>query len=146
MLAPLGLSLCIQGTQIIADWTLDCLRFIPVYTGNSEKHRVSISRMAVYPCVYRELMRCFHRKWCSCGLSLCIQGTLLLKTHSGLNTRFIPVYTGNSSGIGCEFGLIAVYPCVYRELATTIDLENLTNGLSLCIQGTLAIFFLQLVL
>ena len=50
------------------------------------------------------------------------------------------MYTGNSSSSETPEGGLPVYPCVYRELGC--DLLNcfIKNGLSLCIQGTLAVF------
>ena len=33
------------------------------------------------------------------------------------DTRFIPVYTGNITGINSSNGMTSVYPCVYREHA-----------------------------
>ena len=49
-----GLSLCIQGTQIIPQFHLNQVRFIPVYTGNTDRHEYLGASESVYPCVYRE--------------------------------------------------------------------------------------------
>ena len=73
-----GLSLCIQGTLYHLGIILPQMRFIPVYTGNAVAQLVFVSVFAVYPCVYRErqIVRSLVRSFT--GLSLCIQGTLLL--------------------------------------------------------------------
>ena len=93
-----GLSLCIQGTLLQIPDNNPKKRFIPVYTGNTLCVRAVLVIMAVYPCVYRE--HCMWRlmKALSHGLSLCIQGTLLQIPDNNPKKRFIPVYTGNTSG------------------------------------------------
>ena len=90
-----GLSLCIQGTQNFDLLAANLDRFIPVYTGNTNYSNLKALANAVYPCVYREHHIHHHKIVAKIGLSLCIQGTLLL--------------------IQSELNLIAVYPCVYRE-------------------------------
>ena len=51
--------------------------------------------------------------------------------------RFIPVCTGNILlNIKTAF-VVPVYPCVYREHLNEIDEDKFSNGLSLCVQGTL---------
>ena len=87
-----------------------------MYTGNTHVGYRCRSKLAVYPCVYRE-----HWRWADNNQRL---------------YRFIPVYTGNTPRF-CRCGyLYPVYPCVYREH----DIESLNMhdkaGLSLCIQGT----------
>ena len=70
----------------------------------------------VYPCVYRELD---------------VPSTLTTP-----QSRFIPVYTGNSR-LKLEIRYsIPVYPCVYRELLIQSRYSGISCGLSLCIQGT----------
>ena len=49
-----GLSLCIQGTQIVYNATGSRRRFIPVHTGNTISSPLPAIGFAVYPCVYRE--------------------------------------------------------------------------------------------
>ena len=72
-------------------------RFIPVHTGNIQVLILDLLNGAVYPCAYREHSGSNSRspKWC--GLSLCIQGTLISNGISSLFLRFIPVHTGNIS-------------------------------------------------
>ena len=117
-----GLSLCIQGTQLIKYNSKDVLRFIPVYTGNT----VGISQIgifhAVYPCVYREHQLYTGRKKDARGLSLCIQGTLSLLLTASQRRRFIPVYTGNTELMETYTPAVTVYPCVYREHILTVIL------------------------
>ena len=95
LLYPFGLSLCIQGTQILAQWRVRAGRFIPVYTGNTYSGQ--------------------HHSGQHPGLSLCIQGTPDADGNITLDLRFIPVYTGNTHR--CLSAVIGqpVYPCVYRE-------------------------------
>ena len=72
-----GLSLCIQGTPKTSIFTPAPVRFIPVYTGNTNEDCCNCWWKTVYPCVYREhhpVLVCASNK---CGLSLCIQGTQL---------------------------------------------------------------------
>ena len=133
----LGLSLCIQGTPKKPSNRFHILRFIPVYTGNTEITITGAFLNAVYPCVYREHLVFTFCCCCCCGLSLCIQGTPLLICAVANVCRFIPVYTGNTSIISCTVNKIAVYPCVYREHVHCPNVNNCVNGLSLCIQGTL---------
>ena len=71
------------------------------------------------------------------GLSLCIQGTHDPSDADGLELRFIPVYTGNTNKYMTVVRNFPVYPCVYREHDDKDVFNNLWNGLSLCIQGTL---------
>ena len=112
------------------------IRFIPVYTGNTI-HRNSFSCLgSVYPCVYREHIQNRTRIRRTNGLSLCIQGTRRLPGKLEPENRFIPVYTGNTIYLGMKSSKWAVYPCVYREHAEKQDRRRLSDGLSLCIQGT----------
>ena len=111
-----GLSLCIQGTHQQAPGVLLGNRFIPVYTGNSSSPGAKIGKIAVYPCVYRELSALIVFNCVIYGLSLCIQGTLSDDQEAAIAARFIPVYTGNSTCWTCWTCWSSVYPCVYREL------------------------------
>ena len=95
--------------------------------------------MAVYPCVYRELINYLALAPAVNGLSLCIQGTPKLGALRNMDMRFIPVYTGNSFICLRLFYNCTVYPCVYRELIESPLICNANAGLSLCIQGTLLI-------
>ena len=52
--SPIGLSLCIQGTQNSLLYYLLRFRFIPVYTGNTKIVFCLLRHYTVYPCVYRE--------------------------------------------------------------------------------------------
>ena len=133
-----GLSLCIQGTPCPVARLANPNRFIPVYTGNSEPVLDLDGTQTVYPCVYRELSPKPIRYYFVAGLSLCIQGTPGSINPFRTNHRFIPVYTGNSSGVWSWWWWLAVYPCVYRELCCVKRLNIPILGLSLCIQGTLA--------
>ena len=107
-----------------------------MYTGNIIFHYFQLTRITVYPCVYRE--HCFAYSYIDdlCGLSLCIQGTYCYCLSLSATYRFIPVYTGNISSFMSVCGLIAVYPCVYREHPFFINIWINGVGLSLCIQGT----------
>ena len=90
-----GLSLCIQGTQLVSPDFDPFARFIPVHTGNTVEYSIN-------PLMFN-------------GLSLCIQGT---RTIINLNIevlRFIPVHTGNTVSGGDSAGSGSVYPCAYRE-------------------------------
>ena len=92
------------------------LRFIPVYTGNSDDALPIASNFSVYPCVYRELTNLLCTLTAKIGLSLCIQGTLVYYYTNQMSSRFIPVYTGNSPFINSDKKKMSVYPCVYKEL------------------------------
>ena len=131
-----GLSLCIQGTHQVVSQYLVLIRFIPVYTGNTEKPSSSINNLTVYPCVYREHISqpppCFLAR----GLSLCIQGTHLSPPLKISNGRFIPVCTGNMFRFNPSTLKRAVYPCVHREHSFTATSGVSVSGLSLCAQGT----------
>ena len=54
LIPPCGLSLCIQGTLKGPDGLPYYNRFIPVYTGNTNRRSGDRSGGEVYPCVYRE--------------------------------------------------------------------------------------------
>ncbi len=54
--------------------------------------------------------------------------------------RFIPVYTGNTEAIPTIGEKTPVYPCVYREHPAQPTYQQRQYGLSLCIQGTRAIY------
>ena len=131
-----GLSLCIQGTHRKIQKYINHSRFIPVYTGNTvyfQQHRCT---HPVYPCVYREHNGKTHLIAFPRGLSLCIQGTLLVLAYQAYVHRFIPVYTGNTNAPNKNWIWVAVYPCVYREHCRDFIRFNHKSGLSLCIQGT----------
>ena len=108
-----------------------------MYTGNSNMGSVKLEHIAVYPCVYRELLYSSPQRINNNGLSLCIQGTQNGAILFAEVERFIPVYTGNSNWFWLTSWPSAVYPCVYRELYEIDGEKYSINGLSLCIQGTL---------
>ena len=110
-----GLSLCIQGTLIEFNLLFVLVRFIPVYTGNTIILVIPLATSSVYPCVYREHERQVFEPRNELGLSLCIQGTLMILYDPFHNKRFIPVYTGNTLPCCLDYLRVAVYPCVYRE-------------------------------
>ena len=112
------------------------LRFIPVHTGNTRIGLFRQSTRSVYPCAYREHKYMGARSDTNRGLSLCIQGTQRAECDFLYGARFIPVYTGNPQSIQGVFSLSTVYPCVYREPRIKFHHDHVTNGLSLCIQGT----------
>ena len=91
-----GLSLCIQGTPLLAVPANAQLRFIPVYTGNTSDKKPGALTRPVYPCVYREHTVANTCSGLGDGLSLCIQGTLSDCIGKDIRYRFIPVYTGNT--------------------------------------------------
>ena len=110
-----GLSLCIQGTQDNKADSEESDRFIPVYTGNTDRDYYNSKTLAVYPCVYREHLWGRRDVFRFCGLSLCIQGTHLHVSLLQKCRRFIPVYTGNTMYLTLTAVWRSVYPCVYRE-------------------------------
>ena len=67
-----------------------------MYTGNTQVGQFGRLEVAVYPCVYREHGLSLVIGLPFNGLSLCIQGTLLLINLLASQARFIPVYTGNT--------------------------------------------------
>ena len=94
-----------------------------MYTGNTTTNCRGSGRSTVYPCVYREHLEKGRLVEDGGGLSLCIQGTLQLLTGRKNKSRFIPVYTGNTLYQSAAPGIVAVYPCVYRE---HVELINMT--------------------
>ena len=115
-----GLSLCIQGTCVIAQCDNVAARFIPVHTGNISAEYSKLTDLTVYPCAYRE-----HMKKCPppiklYGLSLCIQGTYHRVIFLDKGMRFIPVHTGNIHTEPNSSVSPTVYPCVYREHAFAV--------------------------
>ena len=132
-------------------------RFIPVCTGNASVLHSNELTPPVYPCVYRERINQINNNLCIRGLSLCIQGTLCPRYPFGINSRFIPVCTGNIRKLSCMRCNRTVYPCVYREHSCCFGIVltsqrfipvctgNINSngfssvkpdGLSLCVQGT----------
>ena len=87
-----------------------------MHTGNTNIRRFFVFIFTVYPCAYREHLRSHSHSLGGYGLSLCIQGTLLIFVSRNFIIRFIPVHTGNT-------------------VSEVINLV-LESGLSLCIQGT----------
>ena len=73
-----GLSICIQGTHLLTKGDQLYAQFIPVYTGNTPKSPPMVISVSVYPCVYREHTEISAYGNIRVGLSLCIQGTLLI--------------------------------------------------------------------
>ena len=120
---------------------------------------VTIHRRAVYPCVYREHCVCCLFFRCNCGLSLCVQGTRMVKISKDMVNRFIPVCTGNTHAwINCVswiFGLSLcvqgtrwrcsgclsanpVYPCVYREhFLTLLTVADSSRFIPVCTGNTM---------
>ena len=107
-----------------------------MYTGNSLDCVKIEQNFTVYPCAYRELQIMLPCMLVIIGLSLCIQGTLVLIVIITSNFRFIPVHTGNSLHVTGADTVLPVYPCAYRELQIDTQLILRYIGLSLCIQGT----------
>ena len=135
-----GLSLCVQGTPP-NDWFFGGhARFIPVCTGNTYIQFVLLQKESVYPCVYREHFGVELISWTHCGLSLCVQGTLVTNQTAAPRVRFIPVCTGNTSAVVGINWAKPVYPCVYREHWLIWVKPKTVHGLSLCVQGTLLLF------
>ena len=58
------------------------MQFIPVYTGNITPVKKEIRGLAVYPCVYREHKMDNEKEQQITGLSLCIQGTLIVQVEN----------------------------------------------------------------
>ena len=121
-------------------------RFIPVCTGNTLIIYYHHVQLTVYPCVYREHVPFHCRRTHGNGLSLCVQGTCCCSVFSTSEYRFIPVCTGNMEHFLPRQDILPVYPCVYRE-HSFIDYTNTgLNGLSLCVQGTLALVAINMLL
>ena len=131
-----GLSLCIQGTSRHQLVNIDSWRFIPVHTGNILHPNRKRFWNSVYPCAYREHIRNEINDQTINGLSLCIQGTLLLVGRYMAMIRFIPVHTGNINQDTKKNRPLSVYPCAYREHDIDAVFQYPIPGLSLCIQGT----------
>ena len=92
-----GISLYLQGTQQLIAQFLGQYRYIPVPTGNSFHYREYHLLLTVYPCTYRELLIFTIDTPNGSGISLYLQGTLLVEEFYGMKFRYIPVPTGNSS-------------------------------------------------
>ena len=107
-----------------------------MYIGNSHVCLKFRSIFPVYPYVYRELASLKLSSTSSAGLSLCIQGTPIMRGSFLSSIRFIPMYIGNSMLLLLAIWLMAVYPYVYRELTSLFGEITEDSGLSLCIQGT----------
>ena len=114
-------------------------RYIPVPTGNSKFDGVNEEEIAVYPCTYRELLLGDLSKMFGSGISLYLQGTRPNSVIRIQNHRYIPVPTGNSHRPSYQTRWLAVYPCTYRELCCIITTSTKRDGISLYLQGTLAL-------
>ena len=77
------------------------------------------------------------------GISLYLQGTPAKKGVIVSLPRYIPVPTGNSLRHTCYVNQFSVYPCTYRELSSLWSIPSIESGISLYLQGTLAIMELQ---
>ena len=135
-LAKNGLSLCVQGTLDVKNISRREERFIPMCIGNTYKEKGSKVANTVYPYVYREHM--FDKRMCDddTGLSLCVQGTLMLIMLIPVKPRFIPMCIGNTKTPKPKITDNAVYPYVYRQHSYLASLRCQRHGLSLCVQGT----------
>ena len=111
-------------------------RFIPMYIGNTLLKITTFFDCSVYPYVYREHLIYLMLNLVLFGLSLCIQGTHPLYAIKPVETRFIPMYIGNTSTIVDYIKNNPVYPHVYREHSFLNSTNSTCAGLSLCIQGT----------
>ena len=74
----------------------ECVRYIPVPTGNSMDRIMAALRKAVYPCTYRELTAETIKGLDAGGISLYLQGTPVTHYLPPNRLRYIPVPTGNS--------------------------------------------------
>ena len=70
------------------------------------------------------------------GISLYLQGTRAIVHQHRLGRRYIPVPTGNSGIKKCRSLQYTVYPCTYRELILNPHTLEITDGISLYLQGT----------
>ena len=121
LLANKVISLYLQGTPLEQSFCVLVNRYIPVPTGNSIFLAILLSNFAVYPCTYRELVKCRLGRRDDNGISLYLQGTRLLPFYYLLNSRYIPVPTGNSLLLYQLNPLMTVYPCTYRELTDNLN-------------------------
>ena len=112
----IGLSLCIQGTQLILKYKSRSKRFIPMCIGNTFANFLALELTSVYPYVYREHTGTPLSTYIYSGLSLCVQGTR--------QALFVRVFGQNGLSL-CVQGTLynrticptsrSVYPYVYRE-------------------------------
>ena len=138
-LIPFGISLYPQGTpSIIMPCDLP-VRYIPVPTGNAFFKTKFAAPKTVYPCTHRERSTVFIFHYFYNGISLYPQGTHEQSINNTMNTRYIPVPTGNAESTGITVNAQTVYPCTHRErLVAGLPLQLLI-GISLYPQGTLEI-------
>ena len=94
-----GISLYLQGTQLLLKLNSLYKRYIPVPTGNSLALEKSIITFSVYPCTYRELFKSCCINFRNGGISLYLQGTHQHHPTDQVEQRYIPVPTGNSFNI-----------------------------------------------
>ena len=133
----IGLSLCIQGTQLILKYKSRSKRFIPMCIGNTFANFLALELTSVYPYVYREHTGTPLSTYIYSGLSLCVQGTLFGLFRLQNSQRFIPMCIGNTRSSPYKLSNPPVYPYVYREHDIEPEQRERYYGLSLCVQGTL---------
>ena len=114
-----GISLYLQGTHLNLFHRGLIRRYIPVPTGNSPDDTDHACETSVYPCTYRELPD--------------------IERLTYPASRYIPVPTGNSHLRKKPKVLKTVYPCTYRELNYVRQNVDEIIGISLYLQGTLAL-------
>jgi len=110
-----GSSPCVRGTYKLGLTKRDVRRFIPVRTGNIECNTGKSPLQTVHPRAYGEHQSVICDRIQYFGSSPCVRGTSLPRKIQLLQTRFIPVRTGNIlSGCICAVSL-SVHPRAYGE-------------------------------
>ncbi len=110
-----GLSPWIRGTRHARMAPVCRQRFIPVDTGNTNKHAVVNAEITVYPRGYGEHRGKQNRDNSYIGLSPWIRGTHIPLKTDHPTARFIPVDTGNTHTAEKLAARCAVYPRGYGE-------------------------------
>ncbi len=112
-------------------------RFIPAYTGNTSTDRASQKCQTVHPRIHGEHTGEEKTLECICGSSPHTRGTRQSTTRCWWLGRFIPAYTGNTSGLKSPAPRRAVHPRIHGEHSDIAGITVRLAGSSPHTRGTL---------
>ena len=136
-MAICGSSPYTRGTLVVYPTPLINRRFIPVYTGNTGKLLIKLSRDAVHPRIHGEHYQKSNWQMPEGGSSPYTRGTpnnIGLRLAQG---RFIPVYTGNTLILFQISYRLTVHPRIHGEHECIQYWRNESGGSSPYTRGTL---------
>ena len=131
-----GSSPWARGTQFTQVRGSSVSRFIPVGTGNTWVIKYAVHGIPVHPRGHGEHFMGLGSVGLVCGSSPWARGTLRRGFTNGINTRFIPVGTGNTKPHPVRSPIKTVHPRGHGEHIMTVSRILIFHGSSPWARGT----------